>query len=84
MTIMAGTVPIHEEDKERLIRLQARVKLATGEEPSLQELLHRLIALAEENPALIRAGEQPRADAEGGQEKGPRREYRDRGSDDPG
>lgn len=44
---MSTTVRIRDEDKERLDRLQAKITLETGEKPSLEEVLHRLVELAE-------------------------------------
>lgn len=44
---MSTTVRIREEDKQRLDRLQAKITLETGEKPSLEEVLHRLVELAE-------------------------------------
>lgn len=46
---MSTTVRIREEDKERLDRLQAKITLETGEKPSLEEVLHRLVELGEAN-----------------------------------
>jgi len=40
-------VRIREEDKEVLDRLQATITLETGEKPSLEEVLHRVLEVAE-------------------------------------
>lgn len=44
---MSTTVRIREEDKQVLDRLQARITLETGQRPSLEEVLHRVVELAE-------------------------------------
>jgi hypothetical protein len=46
---MATTVRVQDEDKGVLDTLQARYLLATGQRISLDELLHRVIELAEEH-----------------------------------
>lgn len=45
---MSTTVRIREEDKAKLDQLQAKITLETGEKPSLEEVLHRLVELGEE------------------------------------
>jgi hypothetical protein len=47
MYTMSTTVRIREDDKQALDRLQAKITLETGERPSLEEVLHRVVALAE-------------------------------------
>lgn len=44
---MATTVRVRDEDKAVLDALQARYLLATGKRISLDELLHRIVELAE-------------------------------------
>lgn len=58
---MATTVRIQDEDKAVLDALQARYLLATGDRISLDDLLHRLVELAEEHAdAIILEDEAPR------------------------
>ncbi|HUR68007.1 MAG TPA: hypothetical protein VM370_02090 [Candidatus Thermoplasmatota archaeon] len=46
---MATTVRIQDEDKAILDALQARYLLATGQRISLDDLLHRVVELAQEH-----------------------------------
>lgn len=50
---MPTTVRIQDEDKAILDALQARYLLATGKRISLDELLHRLVELAQEHADAI-------------------------------
>lgn len=55
---MSTTVRIKEEDKDRLDRLQAKITLETGEKPSLEEVLHRLVILGQRSQGdLLHADE---------------------------
>lgn len=56
---MSTTVRIREEDKERLDRLQAKITLETGEKPSLEEVLHRLVELGEAHEAELVIRDEP-------------------------
>ncbi len=56
---MPTTVPIREEDMRRLERLQARIALETEERPSLEEVLHRLLDVAEKHPAALGILDEP-------------------------
>ncbi len=44
---MAPRVQIGDETEQALHRLQAKIELATGQRPSMQQLLARIIELAE-------------------------------------
>lgn len=50
---MSTTVRIRDEDKRRLDRLQAKITLETGEKPSLEEVLHRLVELGDKREAEL-------------------------------
>lgn len=54
---MSTTVRIRDEDKERLDRLQAKITLETGEKPSLEEVLHRLVELGETHEVELTEGD---------------------------
>lgn len=56
---MSTTVRVREEDKEVLDRLQARITLATGQRPSLEEVVHRIVALAEVHEEEILIDDEP-------------------------
>lgn len=56
---MSTTVRIREEDKQVLDRLQARITLETGERPSLEEVLHRVVELAEEQEDELLSDDEP-------------------------
>lgn len=47
MYTMSTTVRIRDEDKRVLDRLQARITLETGEKLPLEEVLHRVVSVAE-------------------------------------
>lgn len=56
---MSTTVRIRDEDKRRLDRLQAKITLETGEKPSLEDLLHRLVELGEAREGELIFQDQP-------------------------
>ncbi|MHB8584873.1 MAG: hypothetical protein ACYDDF_03435 [Thermoplasmatota archaeon] len=58
---MATTVRLQDEDKRFLDELQAKILLRTGQRISLDDLLHRLVAVAEEHEdEVIVENESPR------------------------
>lgn len=62
---MATTVRIQDGDKAVLDALQARYVLATGRRISLDDLLHRIVQLAEEHAdSIVLEDEAPRLTAE--------------------
>ena len=59
MYTMSTTVRIREDDKQALDRLQAKITLATDERPSLAQVLHRVVALAEAREDELIADDEP-------------------------
>jgi hypothetical protein len=60
MYAVSTTVRIREDAKEALDRLQARMTLEMGERPSLQEVLDRVLEVAEAHEEeLVLADEPP-------------------------
>lgn len=56
---MSTTVRIREEDKRVLDELQARITLETGRRPSLEQVLHRVVELAEAHESELVIDDEP-------------------------